>query len=194
MNQVLPKTQKDQASPKKAKTVRELGQIDISGIREDVLNLPAELWEKQDYDKPNKFKPLGRTEHIVFQFVRDYDNHIDTVNYPIWDEWKSRLEPILAAAVEPYGYENAEFCRIMFAKLPAHSKIALHIDPYKSSNYTHKIHIPIVTNPDVEFIVGHKRYHFAEGYAYEVNNKDIHGGVNAGDSDRIHLIFEYYEK
>lgn len=194
MIHLLPQDQTDQASPKKTKTVRELGLVDISSVREYILQLPQELWQTQDNDKPNKFQPLGRTEHIVFQFVRDYDNHMEVVDYPIWDEWKSRLLPILEAVTKPYGYENGGFSRIMLAKLPAHSKISLHIDPYKSSNYTHKIHIPIKTNPDVEFLVGHKRHHFLEGYAYEVNNKALHGVVNGGDSERIHLIFEYYEK
>ena len=194
MIHILPKDQTDQASPKKTKTMRELGPIDISGVRDDILNIPQELWQYQDNDKPNKFEALGRTQHIVFQFVCDNDNHLEVVDYPIWDEWKDRLLPLMEQATKPYGYENGAYSRIMFAKLPAGGKIALHIDPYKSSNYTHKIHIPIKTNPDVEFLVGYKRYHLEEGFAYEVNNKAVHGGVNNGTEDRIHLIFEYYEK
>lgn len=196
MNQasILPKDQTDQASPKKAKTIRELGPVDISSIREDILNIPEELWQSQDEAKPNKFDKLGRTQHIVFQFVRDYDDHVDVVDYPIWDEWKDRIQPLLDEAVKPYGYENAGFSRIMLAKLPAKGKISLHIDPYLSSNFTHKIHIPIKTNPKVEFWVDRQRYHFQEGYAYEVNNKALHGGINNGEEERINLIFEYYEK
>lgn len=194
MIHLLPQDQTEQASPNKTKTLRELGSVNISSVREYILKLPQELWQTHDKDKPNKFQPLGQTEHIVFQFVRDYDNHMEVVDYPIWEKWKCRLLPILEAVTKPYGYKNGGFSRIMLAKLPAHSKISLHIDPYKSSNYTHKIHIPIKTNPHVEFLVGHKRYHLLEGYAYEVNNKAIHGVNNHGDSERIHLIFEYYEK
>jgi hypothetical protein len=191
---VIPKDQTEQASPKKTKTIRELGPVDISLIRDEILNLPQDLWVIQNDAKPNQFKPLGRTEHIVFQFVRDYDNHLDIVDYPIWQEWKGKIQPILEEAVKPYGYQNGGFSRIMLAKLPPQSKIALHIDPYQSSNYTHKIHIPILTNPDVEFWVDRKQYHFLEGYAYEVNNKALHGGINRGNNVRINLIFEYFEK
>jgi hypothetical protein len=194
MTVLLPKDQTDLASPKKTKTIRELGPVDISSIREDILNLPQEIWEVKDHDKPNKFDELGRTEHIVFKFIRDYDNHLDNFFYPIWDEWKSRLEPILETATKPYGYREGDFSRIMLAKLPAGGKIHLHIDPYKSSNCTHKIHIPIQTNPDVEFWINRKRYHLLEGSAYEVNNKALHGGMNRGSTDRINLIIEYYEK
>jgi len=190
---LMPKDQSELASPKKAKTVRELGAVDISGIREGILTLPPSLWQSEDTAKPNKFEQLGRTEHIVFRFVKDYDKHWETLSYPIWDEWKSRLQPVMDQATKAYGYKKGDFSRVMLAKLPPHSKIALHIDPYGSSYFTHKIHVPIQTNPDVEFIVGRTRYHFEEGYAYEVNNKAIHGGVNNGDTDRINLIIEYFE-
>jgi hypothetical protein len=192
--QLLPKDQTDIASEKKTKSIRELGPVDISHVKEDILNLPQDLWQVQDNSKPNKFEKLGRTEHIVFKFVKDYDNHLETIEYPIWDEWKSRLEPIMETATKPYGYKEGGFSRIMLAKLPPGSKIALHIDPYDSSINTHKIHVPIQTNPDVEFWIGHKRYHFEEGYAYEVNNKGLHGGINRGETDRINLIIEYFEK
>jgi hypothetical protein len=36
-------------------------------------------------------------------------------------------------------------------------------------------------------------YHFKEGQAVEVSNMAVHGVENAGKSDRIHLIFEYYD-
>jgi len=190
----MPKDQTDQASPKKTKTVRELGPVDISGIKQGILDLPLELWQSEDNSKPNKFKELGRTSHIVFKFVKDYDDHCEAQFYPIWDEWKDRLGPVLDAATRPYGYTKGDFSRIMLAKLPAHSKITPHIDPYGSSYFTHKIHIPIVTHPDVEFMVGKTRYHFPEGHAFEVNNKAIHAAFNNSDLDRIHLIVEYFEE
>ena len=190
-----PKQAKRQIMPEKTKTVRELGAVDISQIREDILNLPAEVWQGASSDKPNNvFKPLKNTEHIIFTFVNDFDNHLDVVEYPIWQEWKSRLEPIMKAATKPYGYEQGGFSRVMLAKLLPHSKIPLHIDMFESSNHTHKIHIPIQTSPDVTFIVGYKKYYFPEGYAYEVNNAGVHGGINAGDTPRIHLIIEYFQQ
>ena len=37
------------------------------------------------------------------------------------------------------------------------------------------------------------RYQFAEGEAVEVNNMGFHAVENRGSTDRIHLIFEYYD-
>ena len=124
---LMPKDQTDLASPKKAKTVRELGAVDISGVREDILNLPQSLWQSEDTGKPNKFEQLGKTEHIVFRFVKDYDKHWETIAYPIWDEWKDRLQPLMDQATKAYGYQKGDFSRVMLAKLPPHSKISLQI-------------------------------------------------------------------
>lgn len=178
---------------KKTQRLKELGAVDISALHAKVLQLVPETWESENKAKPNRFRELGRTEHIIFQFVRDLDNHIDIIQYPIWNEWQDIIQPILETAVKPYGYARGKFSRIMLAKLPAQARISLHVDPYKSSTYTHKIHIPVLTNPDVEFWIEDQIYHFREGHAYEVNNKTLHGGVNRGATDRINLIFEYYE-
>lgn len=36
-------------------------------------------------------------------------------------------------------------------------------------------------------------YHLPEGEAAEVNNMGVHAVKNDGDTDRIHLIFEYFD-
>jgi len=126
---ILPKDQTEQASPQKTRSVRELGSVDISAIQKEILALPHYFWKAQNEAKPNQFEALGRTEHIVFQFVQDYNNHLDVVNYPLWEDWKNKIQPILEATIKPYGYERGEFSRIMLAKLPPQGKISLHIDP-----------------------------------------------------------------
>jgi hypothetical protein len=80
----------------------------------------------------------------------------------------------------------------MFAKLYAGCGIALHVDQNPSADIPHKIHIPLVTSPDIEFYEAKSTYHLGEGFAYEVNNKIPHGGMNKSSVDRIHLVFDYY--
>ena len=53
--------------------------------------------------------------------------------------------------------------------------------------------MPLVTNDKVGFYIEPRTYHFPVGEAVEVNNLDVHAVKNEGDSDRIHLIFEYYD-
>ena len=53
--------------------------------------------------------------------------------------------------------------------------------------------MPLQTNPRVSFYVEPEYYHFPVGVAVEVNNLGVHAVKNDGDSDRIHLIFEYFD-
>jgi hypothetical protein len=45
----------------------------------------------------------------------------------------------------------------------------------------------------VIFFQENNPHHFAEGEAVEVNNMGFHSVQNRGSTDRIHLIFEYYD-
>ena len=81
----------------------------------------------------------------------------------------------------------------MLAKLQPGQIIDRHIDKQKSNFITHKIHIPIQTNPEAKFCVKDKSFHLQEGYAYEVNNIVSHGAENNGKQPRIHLIFEIFD-
>jgi hypothetical protein len=183
-------------NPRKTKTVKELGAVDISSIQADILNLSPEYWDNYDCLKPNGFDVFSRTtQHIVFKFVTDYtESFPNLVEYPIWEEWQHKLEPIMRAIVEPYGYLENTIGKVMLAKLSPKSKISEHIDNVVESVYPLKLHVPIATNPDVKMFVGDRGYYFQVGQAYEMNNMAMHSVVNDGDTPRIHLIFTYYDR
>ena len=179
-------------NPNKTKSIRELGVVDISAIQDEISNLPNEFWEQMDKNKPNNFEEFYKTQHIVFKFVYNLNDCTRSFEFPIWEQWKDRILPIIEKAVEPYGYQNGVFSRIMLAKLKAGGDIKTHIDGNKAATFPHKIHIPIQTNDKVLFFVNPKLYHFETGKAYEVNNLAAHYVENGGNTDRIHLIFEYF--
>ena len=82
----------------------------------------------------------------------------------------------------------------MLAKLKAGGVIKKHVDFIVRDKYVHKIHIPIITHPDAKMLLNEKTFHLEAGNAYEVNNIDAHAVNNNSEIDRIHFIFEYYEK
>jgi aspartyl/asparaginyl beta-hydroxylase (cupin superfamily) len=68
-----------------------------------------------------------------------------------------------------------------------------HRDENPAAKWPHKIHVPLQTNDGVTFYVDGVGYRLEEGEAVEVNNMGVHAVENRGDTDRIHLIFEYYD-
>lgn len=168
-----------------------MGSANIDALIERVKNIPESQWESENDNKPNEINKLNDTRHIMFRYVNDYANVFDFYDCQLWDEWKDVLLPIMEQAAESLGYENYRFPRVMFARLPAGGEISAHTDG-RASHYIHKIHVPLITNPDTIFHVGKQSEHLPAGEVVEINNKRKHAVKNDGDMDRIHFIFECY--
>lgn len=182
-----------QPNPRKTRSIRHLGPVDIGALREAVAALPEAVWAAENAGKPNKFEALDSTNHIVFRFVSSLRDWRDSYDRPLWDEWKSLLEPVLAAATAPYGYARGAYPRVMLARMRPGGVIQPHRDANPAARWPHKIHVPLETNPGVTFVVDGIGHHLPVGEATEVNNMGVHSVTNAGGTDRIHLIFEYYD-
>ena len=167
-----------------------LGTVDVDALIERVKDIPDYLWKSENEDKPNKFARLNDTRHIIFRYI-NADSVFDFHELPLWEEWKDVLLPIMQQAAKSLGYENYRFPRAMFAWLPAGGEISIHADG-NASHYIHKIHVPLITNPETIFHVGRQAKHLPQGEIIEVNNKRTHAVKNDGDQDRIHFIFECY--
>jgi len=181
------------ANPRKTLGVRKLGAVDIAALREAVLAIPEQVWEAENASKPNKFEVLDATRHIVFRFIdspRDWRGSHDRA---AWPAWRGLLEPVLVQATLGYGYARGVFPRVMLARMPAGGVIHPHVDANPAAKWPHKIHVPLLTNAGVVACFGGEEHHFAVGEAVEVNNLGPHWARNGGDTDRVHLIFEYYD-
>jgi hypothetical protein len=181
------------SNPRKTTTIRRLGTADIARLREAVLAIPEAVWDAEDQDKPNRFGALDATRHIIFRFVSNFLDWRDSYDRPLWAEWRPLVEPVLTAATAEYGYARGAFPRMMLARMAPGGVIHPHRDENPAAKWPHKIHVPIQTNDDVTFYVDGVGYYFGEGEAVEVNNMGVHAVKNLGATDRIHLIFEYYD-
>ena len=181
------------ANPRKTTTICRLGAVDIAALKAAVLAIPEAVWDAENADKPNRFEALDKTRHIVFRFVDSTRDWRSSHDRPAWAGWRALLEPVLHAAVLPYGYAGGQFPRVMLARMGAGGEIKPHRDANAAAKWPHKIHVPLLTNEKVTFFVDGIGYHLPEGEAAEVNNMGVHAVKNAGDGDRIHLIFEYFD-
>ena len=66
-----------------------------------------------------------------------------------------------------------------------------HHDKHPSFHYGHRIHIPIVTNPRVRFMIDGRPQKMSIGEVYEINNQKKHSVMNKGSEGRINFIFDY---
>ena len=80
--------------------------------------------------------------------------------------------------------------RSRLMKLAAGSEVALHVD-FNYHWYTRvRIHIPVVTNPDVTFYCADESVHMQAGESWIFNSWRRHRVTNNGAADRIHLVID----
>lgn len=182
-----------QPNPRKTPSVRLLGRIDIAELRQAVLAIPERVWDAENAAKPNRFDALDATRHIILRFVTKLRDWRQSYDGPLWDQWRPLVQPVLRAATSSYGYANGAYPRVMLARMAPGGIIHPHRDTNPAAKWPHKIHVPLVTNDEVTFYIEGIGYHFAEGEAVEVNNMGLHAVENRGQTDRIHLIFEYFD-
>ena len=60
---------------------------------------------------------------------------------------------------------------------------------YEDGNF--RIHVPIITNPQVEFMLDSERLDMLEGECWYTNVNYIHSVANRGPSGRVHLVVDY---
>jgi len=182
-----------QANPRKTKSFRPLGEVDISDPRERVLAIPEAVWDAENATKPNKFDALSSTRHIVFRFVTSPMRWDQSYDRPAWAAWREPVMRVIEQAIVPFGYARPVFPRIMLARMAPGGVIHPHVDANPAALWPHKCHVPLTTNPRCLFLAGGEWQHLPAGHAVEVNNMDMHAVRNEGDADRIHLIFEVYD-
>ncbi|TMW63626.1 hypothetical protein Poli38472_002567 [Pythium oligandrum] len=170
--------------------------IDISGLQKRILEGGEQLWDPA-HQKDNV--PIQRAGHdkwgigkVVFIFCDDYISKVYT--FPWYHQWKTELEDVFKQINIPVE----RVIRCILARMPAGSVVPVHHDTGSWVSKSHRMHIPIFTDPVVDFSVGINpdalvRREFKQANLYELNNASKHRVTNHWDQARVHLIFDYVE-
>ena len=171
--------------------LRELGAIDATALREAILSQEEAAWHEDEY-RQQSYDVHYETESIVLVFT-DGSNwpNIEVRKEPGWDRLADAAVPVMNEILGKHYSKGGRIIRAVAAKLLAGAEIKPHRDGHPSFHCGHRIHVPITTNPDVQFMIDDQLYHFKVGQAYELNNQKLHSVVNEGTDDRITFIFDY---
>jgi len=179
---------------------KHIGDIDIAEFRDLVVQLTAEQWNQfslrqERYDVHRDTQTIGLVYDLDFR-------HSHPTRLPTLEMFEDALLPTLKMAAAHYEETTAGkefiqlfglgyFVRATLVLLKAGCSIAEHQDCNFSLTHSHRIHLPIVTNDDVQFHVGSETIGLREGELYEINNRRTHSVDNNGPDDRVHLILDY---
>lgn len=173
-------------------------EINITSFKEKLLSLPSDIWD--DEHQIGNVK-LTRPAHdkwgikkIIFTFCDDFMLKVLDLPWSQDETWKQLLDPIY----EAIGVDKNKIVRSLLASMPPGVVIPVHHDTGHWVKYTHRVHVPIITGPELEFLVGPNEqslqsYDLCEGRIIELNNQAKHAVTNNLSYHRVHLIFDYVE-
>jgi hypothetical protein len=170
-------------------TLRELGPVDSRPLIENVLAQDEEAWKANQY-RQNAYEVHTQTESLVMIFCDGWPE-LEVSKESAWDNLKETAVPLMRHIIENFYPPGGTVIRAMAAKLKAGGIISPHRDTHPSFTHSHRIHIPITTNPGVRFMINGRHNRFKTGNAYEINNQMNHSVMNSGTEDRITFIFDY---
>lgn len=170
-------------------SLRDLGPVDSAALIENVLAQGPEAWAAQQY-RQNAYEVHNQTESLVMIFCNGWPE-MQVSKEPAWDALKDTAVPLMKDVIKRFYAPGGSVIRAMAAKLKAGAVIAPHRDSHPSFSHSHRIHIPITTNPGVRFMINGRPHRLEVGRAYEINNQRNHSVMNSGTEDRITFIFDY---
>lgn len=157
-------------------------EVDVTELEHHVKRLTDHQWIEWDL-RQHRYKVHAATESYPFIFS-EYGEEPKTYNLDteIWNT----VMPIVTKIEKLY---NKKAIIVVLVKLKPGTNIRPHTDGGWYVN-THRIHIPVITDPRIKFILDDKEYHMEPGYGYEMNNMVNHGVVNPTNIGRVHLMID----
>ena len=171
--------------------IRCFGKIDMEPLGKAILACDAAAWN-ENVERQKSFEVHEQTRSIVLLFADvDHWPACEVSKQPGWDRLSEVAVPVMHDIIRKWYPPGGTIIRAMAAKLLAGGNILPHWDSHPSFAAGHRIHVPIITNPRVRFMIDGRPYQLEVGQAYEINNQKVHSVMNKGKEDRINFIFDY---
>ena len=164
------------------------GEVDVSAISDHLSRFDSE-WAL-DTSRQEMYSDHRYTNSY---FITEHSNQW-LVGQPYALENKCQ-DPVLYSLVEPVikmleKLHNGKVGKALFIRLPAGKVVDAHNDVGEYLHTVRRTHIPITTNPDVEFTIDGETKLLNVGEIWEINNNKLHAVANKGTTDRVHLLID----
>jgi len=184
--------------------VKHLCNINIEPLQKRLLDLggDAAFDNALQLEKGNSLV-TGR-KHIIdrlkpgytsIQFIFSSKKADIVYHFPWLDEWLPMLQETV---LQPLGIPVNKIIRMMLGNMPEGASINIHRDNNSWVKKTHRVHVPIITHPNIFFLTAIQKYggtlriKSTAGEVYEFNNALPHFVRNTGGT-RVHLIIDWTE-
>lgn len=170
---------------------KKLGQLDIDPWLEALTKISPEEWAHDTW-RQDVHRMHGATQTLELIYDKDF-RHFNPTKQELYTRLDagSLLKPAIELCEKEYG--RGYPVRAILVKLLGGKSVARHTDIGASYMQSHRMHMPLISEGRVDYIVGNKVQHFNPGELWEINNAIPHEVNNFSDKDRINLIFDFGE-
>ncbi len=152
--------------------------FDADRLRDEIASLDPAAWMPH---------PSGlKGNSAVALISRDGGNN---------DDFRGKMEITPHLEKSPYHRQimaslGEVLTRSRLMKLDTGCEVGTHVD-FNYHWYTRvRVHVPVITNPDVRFYCGEESMHMKPGECWVFDNWRRHNVINSGTEDRIHLVID----
>lgn len=166
-----------------------LGSLNVENLKEKIKTIPKEEWEKFEHRK--SFFGQENTNCLAIKFNKDVASRVFSFDYEnefLLNFFDKELKDCYEIIKQ---YYSGQPYRVMITELIANKNIDPHVDAGYHLENTHRIHLCIKTNDDVDFIVNDEKIELKEGLLFEINNQREHAVFNRSSENRLHLIIDW---
>uniref|UniRef100_A0A061SGE5 Aspartyl/asparaginy/proline hydroxylase domain-containing protein n=1 Tax=Tetraselmis sp. GSL018 TaxID=582737 RepID=A0A061SGE5_9CHLO len=198
-----------------AASILPLARVDVGAFRSAVLAEDPAVWTPEEQQRTNAWldgrsqnmeaiKPGVASIHLIFSDGRLGDGGGNAYRFPYYDRYAEFLDPLLDRLL---GSSQGNILRVQLALMGPGSLINHHQDDGEWVTRGHRIHVPLAVPDGFEFhLCGRSnaargkgrttcsKLVYAEGDAFEFNNRRMHYLKNNGTEPRIHLVVDVVEK
>lgn len=161
--------------------------FDRQRLKEDIQKVMNTNWI--DHYNQNDYE--GKWTSIALMSVTGKSNNIYAFNFDSKEIVATEALGLCEYFIEILDSFHFEKAAVRLLNLSAGAQIKPHSDHclgYEDGYF--RLHIPIITNPDVIFILDDQRLIMNEGECWYINANFTHSVANNGAEDRIHLVID----
>ena len=166
-----------------------LGNINnFDELLSDVSSLCDDDWNRYQERKNTQSIAGGYSDTIPL--IYDTKMRIEVITkHEKYKQFEKYLNEIKLLSCNYFG--NVEIKQAMMTRLKSGSVIKKHKDVGQITSKTHRLHLPIITNPDCIFTVENESMNLKVGDVWAIDNVGkYHSVVNNGITNRVHLIVD----
>lgn len=168
-----------------------IGEIDVAPLRQAVAQHEG-AFELLTFRQTAPGTPHSDTQSLYLRMPTVINRStifagLECRDYPLMDvpEFRAAVDDVARMA-------DRKAARAMIVRLRPGGRITRHSDQGGYADATERYHLAIDTNDDCVMRVGGEEAHAAEGEIYFFDKHVEHEVVNAGPTDRIHLIVDVW--